>query len=60
VVETDAGEFGKGDGEQREIHAADPETEGKYTDRRAGCHACQDRGPDSEPGRNAEMHEQRR
>ncbi len=55
MVEADARELGKGDGEDSEIDAAHAEAEGEKADDRAAQHRDRDRGAKTDPRPDAEM-----
>src|SRR5262249_62148606 len=60
LIEADACELGKGDGENREAPPADPEAEGKKTDDGAARDRDRDRGGQAEPRPDTEMNVERR
>jgi hypothetical protein len=56
MVEADACEFGKSDGQDREIDATDSKAEREEADNRAAGDRDQDRHRHADPGANPEMH----
>src|SRR6185503_13081019 len=57
MIEADARELGEGDGEEREVHARDAETEREEADDEAERDAERDRGPQPGPRADAPMEE---
>ena len=57
VIETDAGEFGDRDGQDRKIDACDAKSKGKKADECAGCSGDRHDSEQPEPWPDAEMYE---